>query len=195
MTNRDPCTQPLPFLSATFFFPPPLIDMVDIFMSQTFLAQFDPSSYTPPHPKPRNLSHSSVLYFSSPKAHGGHIHVPDISSCYAVVSHSPTIDSPQATRKKNKTFYGQADHKDDPPPLVCSGNLDLKKRRHILTLYCNIFEGENWNPPQGGRHIRKIDLFRALPKLPLPPPPPIRASCTIFFGRQKRRFCAYYRTK
>ena len=26
-----------------------------------------------------------------------------------------------------------------------------------------------------------------MPKLPLPPLPPIRASCTTFFGRQKRR--------
>ena len=34
---------------------------------------------------------------------------------------------------------------------------------------------------------KKIDFFRALPKLPLPPLPPIRASCTTFFGRQKRR--------
>ena len=29
----------------------------------------------------------------------------------------------------------------------------------------------------------------------LSPLPPNRASCTTFFGRQKRRFCAYYRTK
>ena len=35
--------------------------------------------------------------------------------------------------------------------------------------------------------IKKIDFFRALPKLPPPPLPPIRASCTTFFGRQKRR--------
>ena len=35
--------------------------------------------------------------------------------------------------------------------------------------------------------VLKIDFFRALPKLPLSLPPPIRASCTTFFGRQKRR--------
>ena len=34
---------------------------------------------------------------------------------------------------------------------------------------------------------KKIDFFLALPKLPQPPLPPIRASCTTFFGRQKRR--------
>ena len=34
--------------------------------------------------------------------------------------------------------------------------------------------------------MRKIDFFRALPKLP-PPLPPIWASCTTIFGRQKQR--------
>ena len=44
--------------------------------------------------------------------------------------------------------------------------------------------------------LKKNVFFRALPKLPLPPPLPlIRATCTTFFGRQKRRFSAYYRTK
>ena len=33
--------------------------------------------------------------------------------------------------------------------------------------------------------LRKTVFFRALPKLPLPLPP-IRATCTIFFGRQKQ---------
>ena len=37
---------------------------------------------------------------------------------------------------------------------------------------------------KGTPPIGKIDFFRALPKLPLPLPP-IRASCTTFFGRQK----------
>ena len=32
---------------------------------------------------------------------------------------------------------------------------------------------------------KKIDFFLALPKLPEPPLPPIRASCTTFSGRQK----------
>ena len=36
---------------------------------------------------------------------------------------------------------------------------------------------------------------RALPELPLPPLPPIRATCTTYFGCQKRRFSVYYRTK
>ena len=42
---------------------------------------------------------------------------------------------------------------------------------------------------KGTPHRRKIDFFRALPKLPLTPPPLpiIQASCTTFFGRQKRR--------
>ena len=42
---------------------------------------------------------------------------------------------------------------------------------------------------KGRPHIRKIDFFRALPKLPLPPLPlpPIRASCTTFIWRQKCR--------
>ena len=49
---------------------------------------------------------------------------------------------------------------------------------------------KNINDHKGTPPIRKIDFFRALPKLPLTPPPipPIRASCTTFFGRQKRRF-------
>ena len=38
--------------------------------------------------------------------------------------------------------------------------------------------------------IKKIDFFRALLKLPPTPPslPPIRASCTTFFGRQNDLF-------
>ena len=40
---------------------------------------------------------------------------------------------------------------------------------------------------KGTPPIRKINFFRALPKFPLPPLPPIRAICTTFFGRQKRR--------
>ena len=193
MTNRDPCTQPLPFLSATFFFPPPLIDMVDIFMSQTFLAQFDPSSYTPP-----TLSHATspilqCYIFLPPKP------MVDIfmSPTFLAVMQSSAIVPPQTVLrrpvKKTKHFMVRRTIRMTPPP-VCSGNLDLKKRRHILTLYCNIFEGENWNPPQGGRHIRKIDLFRALPKLPLPPSPN-SGKLYNFFWTSKTTFSAYYRTK
>ena len=40
--------------------------------------------------------------------------------------------------------------------------------------------------------MKKNVFFRALPELP--PRPPIWATCTTFFGRQKRRFSAYYRT-
>ena len=39
---------------------------------------------------------------------------------------------------------------------------------------------------KGTPPMRKIDFFRALPKLP-PPLPPIWASCTTIFGRQKQR--------
>ena len=47
------------------------------------------------------------------------------------------------------------------------------------------------SPPES-----KNVFFWALPEFPLPPPlPPILANCTTFFGRQKRRFKAYYRTK
>ena len=52
----------------------------------------------------------------------------------------------------------------------------------------------HWN--KGSPHEKKNVFFWALPELPLPPPlPPIWATCTTFFGRQKRRFSAYYRTK
>ena len=44
------------------------------------------------------------------------------------------------------------------------------------------------NRTKGTLPKKKNVFFRALPKLPLSPPlPPIRASCTTFFGRQKRR--------
>ena len=48
-----------------------------------------------------------------------------------------------------------------------------------------------------GRHqLKKNVFFRALPESPKPPPmTPIRATWSFFFGRQKRRFSAYYRTK
>ena len=39
--------------------------------------------------------------------------------------------------------------------------------------------------------MRKIDFFWALPKLPPPPLPPIRASCTTFIGRQKRHLVPF----
>ena len=43
---------------------------------------------------------------------------------------------------------------------------------------------------------KKMFSFGHCPNyLSSPPLPPIRATCTTFFGRQKRRFSAYYRTK
>ena len=43
---------------------------------------------------------------------------------------------------------------------------------------------------------KKNVFFRALPKFPLPPPSPQFGQLVpLFFGRQKRRFSAYYRTK
>ena len=40
-----------------------------------------------------------------------------------------------------------------------------------------------------GRHKQKMKvLIRALPELPKPPHPPIRAPWSFFSGRQKRRF-------
>ena len=47
---------------------------------------------------------------------------------------------------------------------------------------------------KGRSSERKNIFFRALPELPLFPPP-IRATCTIFIGCKKWRFSAYYRTK
>ena len=41
---------------------------------------------------------------------------------------------------------------------------------------------------QGRPPIKKNVYFRALPKLPLPPLPSIRATWSSLFGRQKRRF-------
>ena len=48
-----------------------------------------------------------------------------------------------------------------------------------------------------GRHqLKKNVFFWPLPESPKPPPmTPIRATWSFFFGRQKRRFSAYYRTK
>ena len=61
----------------------------------------------------------------------------------------------------------------------------IEERRHLWLSF------NKGSPP-----VKKNVFFRALPKLPLPPPlPQIRAGCTTFFGRQKRRFSAYYRTK
>ena len=45
------------------------------------------------------------------------------------------------------------------------------------------------SPPE-----KKMFSFGHCPNY-LSPLPPIRATCTTFFGRQKRRFSAYYRTK
>ena len=42
---------------------------------------------------------------------------------------------------------------------------------------------------KGRPQWKKNVFFRPLSKLPLPP---IRATCTTFFGRQKRRVNAYY---
>ena len=50
--------------------------------------------------------------------------------------------------------------------------------------------------PKGRHQWKKNVFFRALPESPKPPPlTPIRATWSFFFGRQKRRFSAYYRTK
>ena len=44
--------------------------------------------------------------------------------------------------------------------------------------------------------MEKNVFFRALSESPKPPPiTPIRATWSFFFGRQKRRFSAYYRIK
>ena len=42
-------------------------------------------------------------------------------------------------------------------------------------------------------HIPEEKRFlSSIAQITSPPVPPIRASCTTFFGRQKRRFSAYY---
>ena len=48
-----------------------------------------------------------------------------------------------------------------------------------------------------GKPSRKKKCFLlGIARITSPPPlPPIWATCTTFFGRQKRRFSAYYRTK
>ena len=51
-------------------------------------------------------------------------------------------------------------------------------RHFTITIFINLHSRK---PSQ-----KKINFFRALPKLPLPPPT-IRASCTTFFGRQEQR--------
>ena len=73
---------------------------------------------------------------------------------------------------------------------------DLMQRMEQMEVANAVLEGNLQTKNAMGRtQLKRIDFFRALPKLPLPPLPPIRASCTTFFGRQKRRFNAYYRTK
>ena len=47
--------------------------------------------------------------------------------------------------------------------------------------------------PLGNTSQEKICFLSGIAQISSPPP--IRASCTSFFGRQKRRFCAYNRTK
>ena len=42
---------------------------------------------------------------------------------------------------------------------------------------------------------KKKCFLLGIARITSPPLPPIRATCTTFFGRQKRRFSAYYRTK
>ena len=89
-------------------------------------------------------------------------------------------------------------------PYVCThcsyssttaGNL----KTHLLT-----HSGEKtfqlhtvWIVCKGRHQLKKNVFFWALPESPNPPPPmtPIRATWSFFFGRQKRRFSAYYRTK
>ena len=49
----------------------------------------------------------------------------------------------------------------------------------------------------GNTSFKKECFLSGIAQITSPPPPlpPIRATCTTFFGRQKRRFSAYYRTK
>ena len=50
--------------------------------------------------------------------------------------------------------------------------------------------------PKGRHQWKKNVFFRALPESPkTPPPDPNSGNLVLFFGRQKRRFNAYYRTK
>ena len=49
---------------------------------------------------------------------------------------------------------------------------------------------------KGCPHVKKTCFLSGIARISSPPPlPPIWATCTPFFGRQKRRFSAYYRTK
>ena len=77
-----------------------------------------------------------------------------------------------------------------------------KSSDNIRTLKCN-----RGLKPNGGNGkeciilpfrehlLQEIFFLLGIAQITSPPLPPIRATCTTFFGRQKRRFSAYYRTK
>ena len=81
--------------------------------------------------------------------------------------------------------------------LLLKGILPPKKFYCLKLIFWIVIGSDIARFGQGRHQQKRNNFFWALPESPKPPPPltPIRATWSFFFGHQKRRFSAYYRTK
>ena len=142
------------------------------------------------------ISHNTSYVNSLEKENNGKIFISKMKlfPCYiAIAIATPKIKKwlPKGTSpaEKNVFFRGLPELPLPPPPNSDTFlQLFLDVKNDVLMRIAELSKG---SPPE-----KKNVFFWALPEFPLPPPlPPIWATCTTFFGRQKRRFSAYYRTK
>ena len=93
----------------------------------------------------------------------------------------------QARLKINDCRKSEIPLYETPGTFSCARAIHSIWNIYLHKDFINIYKG---TPP-----IRKIDFFRALPKLPLPPPPPNSGKLYHFFWTSKTKFSAYYKTK